>query len=75
MKRARGLNISRSVERCSTAANEGYLKFLQWVRTQGCPWDIRVCTLGAAGGHLRVLHWATEQGCLWHTRPSSEAAK
>jgi hypothetical protein len=49
---------------------------LQWLRTNGCPWDEHTCywaakgdaetsRYAAKGGHLKALRWARENGCPW----------
>lgn len=53
---------------CSWAAYQGNLELLQWIRSQGCPWDIWTCIFAARMGHLDVLEWAIVEGCPWDSR-------
>ena len=43
---------------CAGAAMGGQLPTLQWLHSQGCPWDHLTCNHAAKGGHLRLLQWA-----------------
>ena len=38
---------------------------LQWVHSNGCPWDANTCMRAAKGGHLEVLQCARANGCPW----------
>ena len=60
---------------CASAAENGHLDVLRWLRTKGCPWDECTCIAAAAYGHLDVLQWARENGCLWHDETCSYAAQ
>lgn len=44
-------------------AKGGHLKVLQWLRTNGCPWNECACTSAAFGGHFDILTWAIANGC------------
>ena len=50
---------------CIWVARGGHLETLQWLRSQGCPWDKYMCSVAAAYGHLKCLQWARENGCPW----------
>jgi hypothetical protein len=50
---------------CATAARDGRLEVLQWLRNRGCAWDANTCSEAAKGGHLAVLQWARANGCDW----------
>ena len=50
---------------CADAAFGGHMETLQWLRSQGCPWDERVCGGAAHNGDLNMLQWARSQGCPW----------
>ena len=39
---------------------------LQWLRANGCDWDVDTCTEAAGDGHLEVLQWARANDCPWH---------
>jgi len=45
------------------AATGGQLEVLQWLRTNGCPWNADTCSVAATGGHLEVLQWLRANGC------------
>ena len=60
---------------CRSAARFGSLEMLQWVRSQGCPWDEWTCSSAGERGHLEVLQWARGQGCPWDDFTCSEAAR
>ena len=61
----RGGRLSREEYLCQAAARSGHLEVLQWLRTNGCPWDSYTCMRAAQGGHLEVLQWARTNGCPW----------
>merc|ERR1712010_167981 len=50
---------------CARAALGGHLETLQWLRSQGCPWNVDTCAWAAAHGHLKCLQWARSEGCPW----------
>ncbi len=50
---------------CAGAAKGGHLEILQWLKSQGCPWNNETCADAAEGGHLELLQWARSQGCPW----------
>jgi len=52
-----------SSEMCTSAAENGHLSLLQYLRSQGCEWDAETGDRAAMNGHLSVLRWATEHGC------------
>ena len=62
---------------CLTAARNGRLASLQWLRAQEppCPWDEGVCEAAAGAGHLAVLQWlrAQEPPCPWNEKVCSAA--
>ena len=47
------------------AAYGGNLELVQWLRGNGCPWDLRTCHWAVEYGHVEVLRWARENGCGW----------
>ena len=60
---------------CGFAAFSGHLETLQWLRSQGCPWDQHTCFCAAMKGHLKCLQWLRSEGCpcsentcLWAAR-------
>ena len=48
------------------AAAGGHLEVLQWLRANGCPWDVNTCRRAFAGGHYDMLEWAKANGCPSH---------
>lgn len=48
---------------CESAAKNGHLACLSYLREQGCPWDEHTCTVAAATGHLSCLQYAHANGC------------
>ena len=52
---------------CACAAVGGHLETLQWLRSQGCPWDERACAFAALDGHFEILKWLKSEGCPWYT--------
>jgi hypothetical protein len=44
-----------NVDACKSAAENGQLGALQWLRQNGCPWNIFTCSAASRGGHLSVL--------------------
>jgi hypothetical protein len=49
---------------CASAAEGGHLAVLQWLRDNGCPWDVCTCSHAAMSGNLAVLQWARANGWL-----------
>ncbi len=50
---------------CSTAAEAGSIKCLQYLHSRGCPWNADTCLLAAKNGHLECLQYLHQQGCPW----------
>lgn len=59
---------------CCAAAAGGQLEMLQYLRGEGCPWDIYTCIASARCGNLEVLRYAHEGGCPWPIRICDAAA-
>ena len=60
---------------CATAAGDGHLKVLQWLRARDFKWDSQTCARAAGGGHLEVLQWARANGCAWDVDTCFRAAE
>ena len=60
---------------CARAALGGHLETLQWLRSQGCPWNVDTCAWAAAHGHLKCLQWARSEGCPWSAFTTRGAAR
>ena len=52
--------LSMNESTCRSAAWEGHLEVLKWLRSQGCPWDEE--TYRNAGGES-IRDWLRENGC------------
>jgi len=52
-------------EACASAAYNGLLDNLQFLRSVPVDWDYGVCEAAAMQNHLPVLRWAHENGCPW----------
>ena len=52
---------------CARVAVFGHLPILQWVREQGCAWDVYTSFNAAYGGHLEMLKWVLrcDPPCPW----------
>ncbi len=50
---------------CSMAARAGSLRCLQYLHSQGFPWDDETCEYAAMGGHLECLKYLHQHGCPW----------
>ncbi len=48
---------------------------VQWLHSQGCPWNLTTCQFAARGGHLEVLKWARGQKCPWDETTCNNAAR
>ncbi len=49
---------------------------LQWLRSQGCPWDDKQAyDYAAKRGHLEMLQWLRSQGCTWDEWTCANAAR
>ena len=53
----------------------GNLEMVQWLKENGCTWDIWTCAWAARGGHLEVLKWSRENGAPWDEETCAEAAR
>ena len=69
-----GIIVCDRKEWCSWAALRGLLTILQWLRANGCPWDVWTCAQAAEEGNLPLLQWARENGCPWDGRTCASAA-
>ena len=58
----------------ASAAFSGDLELVQWLRTNGCPWDFWTCSEAVHGGQVEVLRWARENGCKWDAYSRDKAA-
>lgn len=59
----------------ASAAREGDVKILQWLRDVGCPWDCRVCQHAACHDSVSVLQWAVDHGASWDASCFAMAAQ
>ncbi len=50
---------------CSTAAEAGSIKCLQYLHSRGWPWNAGTCLLAAKNGHLECLKYLHQQYCPW----------
>ena len=51
-----------------------HLEVLQWLRSQGCPWDEKACCGAAYKGSLEMLVWLRGEGCPWNEETCKGAA-
>ena len=50
---------------CLMAARDGYLDVLEWLRSQGSPWEKGECLIAARrNGHTAVAEWIRAQPCV-----------
>ena len=68
-------SLSMNERTCSSAARQGHLEVLKWLRSEGCPWNGGTCSLAAANGHLEILKWLRSEGCPWDARACTTAAE
>lgn len=59
--RAREPPTPWSAYACASAAENGHLETLQWLRANGCEWDQLTTCYAARSGRLEVLEWALGQ--------------
>jgi len=48
---------------CGDAVGRKYFNVLEWLRANGCPWDVNVVKYLAMRGDLQMLKKVKEQGC------------
>ena len=62
---------------CHLAVLHDNLSMLQWLRSEGCPWDERCMASAAGAGNLRLLQWmrAQKPPCPWGVSVSAAAAR
>ena len=52
-----------------TAVHNGHLALLQWLRTQGCPWDCQVVNAAATAKNLHIFRWMAANGApIYHSQ-------
>ena len=51
------------------------MEVLNWLRSEGCPWDERACWGAAQDGHLEILKWLRSKGCPWNAETCTFAAQ
>lgn len=58
-------NAGWNKQLCMTAAFQGDLPLLQWLRENGCPWDEGIIHSAQEGDHDEIVvhQWAIENGC------------
>jgi hypothetical protein len=57
---------------CRAAARGGHLEVLQWVRANGCPWDVDTIARAREYGHDDVVIWAKTNGAPDESDDSDE---
>jgi hypothetical protein len=65
LEAAHELGMQYTVETLQGAAMCNQLSVLQYLRTQGCPWNRSVPDAAAGAGAYEKLRWLREQGCEW----------
>ena len=56
---------------CHSAAANGHLHILLWLRENRSPWDENTFICAAQNGQLHVLQWLREIGCPWNKKTIS----
>lgn len=65
---AYGSGIARKdVTACTSAAANGHLQTIKYLRFIECPWDESTAIAAVEGGHFELLRWIIDHGC-----PSNE---
>jgi len=62
-RRALGPRRPPAMRVMAIIARTANIKFLKWLREQGCPWDEKTFRGAARAGHLEILMWLKEMGC------------
>jgi hypothetical protein len=44
----------------------GTIQMLQWLRSIGCPWDVRTCHNALDRGDIYIRAWLHKNGCPWN---------
>jgi hypothetical protein len=60
---------------CCTAARDGNLTVLKYLRSIQCSRDARTCANAAKNGHLDIIQWCRENGCPWDAKTCENTAK
>ena len=60
---------------CVSAAKNGCLLALQYLRDVKCRWCSKTCSIAAKNGLLHVLQWCRERECPWDETICSIAAR
>ena len=58
-----------------SAAKNGQLEVLKWLRDQDAEWDETICRDAAKNGHFELLKWSYENGCPWNKDVTMFAAQ
>ena len=59
---------------CVSAAKNGCILALQYLRDVKCLWCSQTCSIAARNGHLNVLQWCCERDCPWDRWTCDNAA-
>jgi hypothetical protein len=60
------IKLDKNIILCASAAFEGYLDILIYLRENNCDWDWDTCAHASSRGHLHILKWARGNGCNWN---------
>jgi hypothetical protein len=64
---SKGISLSNQDSLCTLAGYSGNLETLQYLRQQGCDWNVSTNINAALNNHFSLLKWAVEQGCPLNT--------
>merc|ERR1739848_96118 len=65
------------VQAARSAAQQGRIEILEWLRSEGIVFDERTCKAASAGGKLETLKWLRnlDPPCPWYQRDCRSAAE
>ena len=62
---ALGKHVDLDAYHMNSAASQGHINVIKWLRANNCPWSQYTCAHAAEHGHLDVLQWLRANGCPW----------
>lgn len=63
------------IKQFTSAAKNGNLENMKWLKENGCPWDANTFASAAKNGNLDNMKWLKENGCPWDANTFANTAE